>query len=378
VASCAFIHSEEIERYHYPPSCPFKTERAGQTAAILKQIGMYAGDGKREVAPEAATEEELLKFHAPEYIRALQKVSAGQFESKDLFMGLGTEDTPVFADLFAYASLAAGATITGARLILENKADIVFNPSGGFHHALPDKAGGFCYINDIALGCKVLAEAGKRVFCLDLDAHHGNGTQEAFYRDRDVFTVSFHESGKTLYPWGGGVEEIGEGAARGFNVNVPLPAGADDDAYMAAFNVIVSPLIRAYGPDVIVLEIGMDILAGDPLTHLAASNNTVADIIPKLLRFEKPVLATGGGGYNPGATARGWALAWIALTGGISETDMYIGLGGTFLGNTEWNAGLRDMHSYASGEDRVRISKEVTATVEWIRKHVFPTHGIQG
>jgi acetoin utilization protein AcuC len=125
---------------------------------------------------------------------------------------------------------------------------------------------------------------------------------------------------------------------------------------------------------VIVLEIGMDILAGDPLTHLAMSNNTVADSIPMLLRFGKPILATGGGGYNPESTARGWALAWNMLTGGQDETDLYIGLGGTFLGSAEWNEGLRDMHSYASAEDRIRISNEIESTVEWIKQNVFPIH----
>ena len=179
--------------------------------------------------------------------------------------------------MYEYASLACGATLTGAELILSGEADIVFNPSGGFHHAKAQKASGFCYLNDIVLGCLRLTDKGKRVLYLDVDAHHCDGVQEAFYARKDVMVISLHESGKTLFPWAGFENEIGEGPGLGFNVNVPLPIGIFDEAYMTGFNQIVLPLIKAYKPDVIVLELGMDALAGDPLVHLSLTNNTYAD-----------------------------------------------------------------------------------------------------
>ena len=154
--------------------------------------------------------------------------------------------------------------MTAADLLLAGEADIVFNLLGGFHHARPEKAAGFCYINDVVLACLRLAEAGKRVACLDVDAHHGDGTQEAFYRRNDVLTISLHESGKTLFPWGGFESEMGEGPGLGYNVNVPLPAGTYDEAFLVAFDQIVVPLLQAYHPDILVLELGMDTLAGDP------------------------------------------------------------------------------------------------------------------
>jgi acetoin utilization protein AcuC len=375
-AKYVFIHSEEIERYHYPPSCPFKTERAGLTKSILAAAGSYTGDGRIETSPKPLTEAEILLFHTPEYLGRLQRVSAGIMDATDLFAGLGTEDCPIFTDLYKYASLAAGGTVTAAREVLDHGALVAFNPSGGYHHAYADKAGGFCYINDVVIGCKVLAAAGKRVFCLDLDVHHGNGTQAAFYSDPSVFTVSLHESGKTLFPWIGFETEIGDGPGKGFNVNLPFPAGTDDDIYCAAFREIVPLLISSYNPDVIMLETGMDVLSVDPLAHIKMTNNAFAELVPLVMKSNVPIVWVGGGGYNPQATARGWALLWTILCGIEPESDMSIGMGGDFLGNSEWNAGLRDMRIYAGVEDRERISAEVSATVGYIRKTVFPIHGI--
>ena len=268
----------------------------------------------------------------PEYIDRLKRVSKGAIEASDLFAGLGTEDCPIFNDLYKYATLAAGGTMVGAQCILESGARVAFNPSGGFHHALADKAGGFCYVNDVVIACRTLANAGKRVFCLDLDVHHGNGTQAAFYEEPTVFTLSLHESGKTLFPWGGFETEIGAGKGRGYNVNVPFPAGTDDDIYSQAFREIVPPLISAYLPDIIVLELGMDVLSVDPLAHFKMTNNAFADLLPLVMRFDVPILAVGGGGYNPQATARGWALLWTVLCGVEPKSDMSIGMGGVFLG----------------------------------------------
>lgn len=368
-----FVHSDTIEQHHYPPDCPFKTERAGQTLRILRSMGYHTGE---LAAPRAADDEELTAFHTQHYIEILARAVAGDLDAEGLFMGLGTPETPVFKDLVSYSRLAVGGSLVAADLILSGAATVVFNPSGGFHHALPEMAGGFCYLNDVVLALKRLSNAGRRVLCLDIDAHHGNGQQFAFYDSPAVFTISTHESGKTLYPWGGWVDEIGDGDGRGYNVNVPLPAGTDDEIYGLVFKEIVPPLIKAYAPDVIMLEIGMDILATDPLTHLGMTNNAVADAIPLLTQFQVPLLVTGGGGYQPDDTARGWALAWTALCGIDIETDLYIGLGGTFLGSTEWKAGLRDKQSFRRGDEKRAIVDELEQTVTSIKRNVFPIHGI--
>ncbi|MHC4868034.1 MAG: arginase family protein, partial [Planctomycetota bacterium] len=160
--------------------------------------------------------------------------------------------------------------------MLSGSAALTFNPSGGYHHAGPQRASGFCYINDVALACMVLAEAGKRVLYLDVDVHHGDGVAQAFYDRRDIMTISFHEDPRVLFPGTGFADEIGAGEAKGYCVNVPLPIGTYDEVYMKAFEAIALPLITAYDPDVIVLELGADGLLGDPLAHLCLTNNTYA------------------------------------------------------------------------------------------------------
>ena len=207
---------------------------------------------------------------------------------------------------------------------------------------IADRAGGFCYVNDIVLGCMALAKAGKRVVFLDIDVHHSDGVQAAFYQRRDVMTISLHQDGRTLFPGTGSVEEIGEGDGRGFAVNVPLPIGTYDAAYLRAVRKVVLPLLHAYNPDVIVLEAGADTLANDPLANLSLTNNTMADVVGLLLAFGKPILATGGGGYNPDNTARAWALVWAALCGEDAGGYMTAGLGGVLLETTDWSGGLRD------------------------------------
>lgn len=372
-SSNVFIYSSEIAACRYPADCPFKTERATETRRILQLAGTSFF---REEPPGRATETQLRAFHTEAYLEMLRRISGGDLRPDDLFRGVGTPDTPVFPDLYPYATLAAGGSIRAAEVLLKGEARRCFNPWGGFHHAFPEQAGGFCYINDVVCACKILRTAGKRVFCLDLDAHHGNGTQAAFYNDPSVFTVSFHESGRTLFPWGGFEDEIGEGRGKGYNVNVPLPAGTDDDAFTRVFQAVVPPLLTAFQPDCIVLEIGMDILAVDPLTHLNMTNNAVADTLPLVRDCSIPILALGGGGYNQEATARGWALAWQVICGVEPESDLTIGMGGTFLGNVEVGGALRDMRSYAHGTEKYSIDEQLKRVVGTVREKVFPIHGI--
>ena len=312
-----------------------------------------------------------------EVMFALQAAAKGDFNVESLHMGIGTPDCPVFSDMYDYAVLACGATLTGANLILSGDAELAFNPSGGYHHAGPELAAGFCYINDVAIACLILAEAGKRVLYLDVDVHHGNEVQNAFYDRDDVMTISFHQNGRTLFPGTGFEDEIGAGAGKGYCVNVPLPIGTDDKAYMKAFKTIALPLIKAYGPDVIVFELGADSLAGDPLARLKLTNNTYADIIYKLLDFNKPILMTGGGGYNIDNTVRAWALAWSVLCGADSENKhANIGLGGVMLGSTDWYGGLRDRQLPINKQQHDIITHEIGTTIEFIKVNIFPFHGL--
>ena len=319
--NAVLLHSEEIEGYRYPPGCPFKTQRATLARRMMERLGLVSGEGVAEVAPVTASGEDLEKVHTRRYLEVLEHAAGGRQGIEEFEMGLGTPDCPVFRDMYVYPALATGGTVTGARLILAGEARVAFNPSGGYHHAFPQRAAGFCYINDSALGCYVLAEAGKRVLYLDVDAHHGDGVEAAFYRRCDVMTISFHESGKSLFPGTGWEDETGIGEGKGYAVNVPFPMGVYDEAYLRAFGEIVPPLIEGFDPDVIVMELGMDGLAGDPLTHMSLTNAAYAAVLRRVMRFRKPLLAVGGGGYNPENTARAWTLLWAIMSGQERRDD---------------------------------------------------------
>ena len=372
-----FIHSAELEKYSYPPDCPFDTTRAGKARRILLSMGLLGGPEQLEVPPRPASREEMEAFHTPEYLDALDDACHGHMDVEGLWMGLGMPDCPVFRDLWRYASLAAGASLVAAKMLLAGRVDVAFNPSGGYHHAHPAHAGGFCYINDVVLACMLLAGAGRRVLFLDVDAHHCDGVQAAFYDRSDVMTLSFHENGKTLFPGTGFEDEIGEGPGEGYSANVPLPPGVYDEAFLKAFGAVAEPLIGAYDPDVIVFELGMDGLSGDPLTHLALTNNAHAEATRRVLAFGKGILATGGGGYHVENTARGWALAWSILSGqDHPDDDLGIGLGGVMMESTDWRGGLRDRTLVPDAAQKAEVQPAIERTIEKVRRKVFPYHGL--
>jgi acetoin utilization protein AcuC len=371
----SYVYAPAIEGMSYPPDCPFKTQRATLARSKIISFGLLGGPGRDEVAARKATGSELNQIHTSAYLTELERAAAGDLTAEGFRMGLGGQDTPVFAHMFDYGAWACGAGLVAADLLLAQRADIAFNLLGGFHHAMPGRAGGFCYLNDVALACHHLAQAGKRVLYLDVDAHHGDGVQEIFYGRNDVFTISMHESGKTLFPWGGFENEIGRGAGLGYNANLSLPAGTYDDAFLLAFERAVLPLIVAYEPDVIVLELGMDTLAGDPLTHLQMTNNIVVDVLERLMDFRRPLLVAGGGGYHVENTVRAWALAWRTCAGEGDEDAFSLGLGGVMLGSTEWAGGLRDRQLPVSAEQHVTVDAELPASIERLSQIVFPFHG---
>lgn len=370
-----FLYSPELEHCSYPDHCPFNTRRAGLVRKTVYSMGLLSGRDREEVAPVKATRAELEWFHSARYLDAMQRAEQGDLTAEAFAMGLGTPDCPVFRGMVDYVSLVCGASIIGARRILSGEAWIAFNPSGGLHHAFPEKAAGFCYLNDIVLACLALTRAGKRVVFLDLDVHHCDGVQAAFYARKDVMTISLHESGKTLFPGTGSEDEIGEGEGRGYAANVPLPVGTYDGAYHGAFEQVALPLLKAFNPDVIVLELGMDTLAGDPLAHLHLTNNVYIDIVGEILKLNKPILATGGGGYHVENTVRAWSLLWGVLCGDRLD-DMSAGMGGVMLENTDWIGGLRDRVLISDAGRRGAVDTEIKATIERVKKNVFPYHGL--
>jgi acetoin utilization protein AcuC len=372
-----FLYSAELEKFPFPSDHPFNAIRAPKTRELIRSMGWLADADHAEAGCEPAARGVLEKFHTRRYLDALQNASQGGWDYDVLSLGIGTSDCPVFPGMYEHSVLAAGATLAGAAAILAGRADAAFNPHGGFHHAFPERAAGFCYINDPALACMALADAGKLVFYLDIDVHNGDGVAFAFQDRADVMTISLHENPRILFPGTGFENELGTGKGRGFSVNVPLPVGTYDEAYLGAFDEVVPPLVRVFNPDVFVIELGTDGLAQDPLAHLQLTNNVYADILHRILSFEKPILMTGGGGYNVENTVRAWALAWSVLSGQDDDDYGNAGLGGVMLGSTEWKGGLRDRELVISDQQREAVTQALAYTVKKVKSLVFPIHGLK-
>ncbi len=267
-----------------------------------------------EIVPaSAASAEELLLIHDPEYIAILKEADSGCVPTGSAPYGLGAGDNPVFKGVYRWSSLSAGASLQAAKMVLGGEAKRAFNIAGGLHHAHRARASGFCYINDAALAIEYLLRAGKRVAYVDIDAHHGDGVQEFFYNTDKVLTISLHETGASLFPGTGFVEERGHGAGEGYSVNVPLPPGTGDELYLRTFKAIVPRLISAFNPHVLVTQLGADSLYSDPLTHLNLTIKGFIELVRLFAALNLPWVALGGGGYDIGATAAAWALGWAVM-----------------------------------------------------------------
>lgn len=370
------IYSDTLANYEYGKTHPFKPERAKLMMELLNRYSLIHEKNQKIIEPESINEELLYLFHDKRYIDMLKKCSKGIFEPEMLEFGIGTNDCPVVKGIYDFSILAAGGTHKGAMMLINGEARIVFNPIGGFHHAGHSNAEGFCYINDIAVVISDLVNRGYRIACLDIDVHHGNGVQDAFYNSSDVLTISLHESGKTLYPWSGFENETGEGKGEGYNINIPLIEGTDDEVYLYAFESIVPPVIKKFNPDILFAEIGADVHMEDPLAHLDLTSNCYCRIISDINNFSEKILATGGGGYKVNKTAALWALAWAVFCG-IEPEDLYAGSVGGMMYGPEMNSGsLNDNPFFHTGELKDKAFEHARNIVDYIWEHVFPVHGI--
>jgi len=309
----ALIHSDEWRRFDYGPEHPLRMERLGLTWRLMEAYGLTALPRAKVLTPEAAALNEIARFHTREYIEILRAASAGDWVPHAARYGLGPGDNPIFPGLWEAAELVAGGSLLAARLVAEGEANRAFHFAGGLHHAMADRASGFCYVNDAVLAIMKLRERGWRVAYVDIDAHHGDGVQFAFYRDPSVLTISTHERGDRLFPGTGFVAEMGEGEGVGFSVNLPLQPLTDDAVYEPAFEAVVPPLLGAFQPDVLVLQLGIDSHRTDPLTHLSLTVQGFTRVVKRLLQLAPRVVALGGGGYDLPNVARAWTAAWAAI-----------------------------------------------------------------
>lgn len=302
-----FIGSEIYRRSSYGPAHPLRVPRVSTVMDLSRALGWLPAAAYR-TAPRAKPAA-LTHWHSPAYLEALQAAEAGQLapEAARRF-GLGTLSNPVFPEVWRRPATSAGSVLLAAELLRDGGT--VHVPAGGTHHGLPDRANGFCYLNDPVLAILAFQRGGaRRVAYVDIDAHHCDGVELAFRDDPEVLLISVHEEAR--WPFTGLLADAGCGNC----FNLPVPAGFNDTEMAAVLDGLILPRVAAHRPDVIVLQCGADAVEEDPMSRLALSNNAHLQVVAALRGMAPRYLVLGGGGYNPWSVGRCWTGVWAVLIG---------------------------------------------------------------
>ena len=370
----AFIYDDVLSRHELRSDHPMRPVRLRYTYELLQEYSAFDHPDAVLHDPRMATDQELLWLHTTEYVAAVKALGSGATDNIDAArFGFSTQgDNPVYPNMFEAAALSTGASLVAAEMVSNKTVDAAFNISGGLHHAGANQASGFCVFNDPALAVHYFLSQGHRVAYVDIDAHHGDGVQEAFYNDERVLTISIHESGQWLFPGTGSVAEMGEGSGRGFSVNLPLYPYTIDDDYVDAFAQVVPPLVAAFAPDILVTQLGIDSYHNDPLTHLQVTTEGYIETVRQLAGLGLPWLALGGGGYDLSAVARAWTLVYGVMLGTEWPDQLPIA-----FSKEHRVARLRDQLSpEVPSEIRLDARRYMEDVVGAIRQQIFPLHGL--
>lgn len=368
----AFVYSEDFAGYTYGPTHPLKPFRLKITRDLIDSYGLLSLPDVMCVEASPASDDDLLLYHTREYLQTLKAANSGHMRPGWEQYGLGFGDNPVFEGVFDWSALVTGASLQAAELVDSGTVSIAFNIAGGLHHALASRASGFCYINDPVVVISSLLKKKRRIAYVDIDAHHGDGVQEAFYRSDKVLTVSFHESGYHLFPGTGFENEIGEGEGRGYAVNIPLPPLSDDEVLTFAFGEVVPPLIEKFKPDIVVSQLGVDSFRTDPLAHLNCTTNGFSAIIRTMKDLFPAWIALGGGGYDMENVAKAWTLAWAIM----NDIDLPDELPDDFVNRYHAlhfrSRALRDLPYCVEGKNKETLMKTVKQSVASVLNNVLP------
>ena len=370
----AFVYDDLLSQHVLSDSHPMKPIRLRYTYELLDAYGMFDSPESVLVKPRAARKREILGSHTPEYVEAVRAYSRGETPPNAASFNLGPGDNPAYEGIYEAAALSTGASLKAAELLVADEVDTAFSISGGLHHAMPGYAYGFCVFNDPVIAIKELLAHGMRVAYVDIDCHHGDGVQYAFYETDAVLTISLHESGAFLFPGTGFAQETGAGRGRGYAVNVQLYPYTTPDLYLWAFREVVPPLLEAFRPDVLVTQLGIDSHYLDPITHLMQTVQGFGAVVRELDGKAPKWLALGGGGYDLQAVARAWAVAFGIMAG----QDLPVGIPSSY----------REKYDVASlsDPDELPVTESITkdcksfaeSSVQAVHQLIFPTHGIRG
>ena len=323
-----YFYDQDVGTSYYGNNHPMKPHRLAMTHHLVLSYDLHR---KMEVyRPRRSYPVEMTQYHAEDYVEFLSRITpdtaSEHMQSMQRF-NLG-EDCPIFDGLFDFCKLYTGGSIDGAVRLNHGMSDIAINWSGGLHHAKKAEASGFCYINDLVLAILELLKHHARVVYIDIDIHHGDGVEEAFYMTDRVMCVSFHKYGDLFFPGTGGLNDIGKNQGKYYSVNVPLRGGIHDDGFQDIFQTVMSKVMETYRPGAIVLQCGADSLAADRLGCFNLSLDGHADCVKFMKKFGVPLLVTGGGGYTKSNVSRCWTnetavLLDRKLPKDIPEHDFY-------------------------------------------------------
>jgi len=312
-----YYYDGDVGNYYYGQGHPMKPHRIRMTHNLLLNYGLYR---KMEIyRPHKANIDEMTKYHSDDYVRFLRSIRPDNMSDYNKQMqrfNVG-EDCPVFDGLYEFCQISTGGSVAGAVKLNKQQTDIAINWAGGLHHAKKSEASGFCYVNDIVLAILELLKYHQRVLYVDIDIHHGDGVEEAFYTTDRVMTVSFHKYGE-YFPGTGDLRDIGAGKGKYYAVNFPLRDGIDDEAYQSIFQPVMSKVMERFQPSAIVLQCGADSLTGDRLGCFNLSLKGHAKCVDYMKTFNLPLLMLGGGGY----TIRNVARCWTYETASALDVDI--------------------------------------------------------
>lgn len=319
----SYFYQGDVGLHYYGPGHPMKPHRLRMTHQLILAYGLYR---KMEVyKPKLSTHEQMEKFHSEDYVDFLSKISPDNMKMYTSLMqkhNVGEyTDCPVFDGLFEFCQLYTGCSMDAALKLNHGLTDIAINWSGGLHHAKKMEASGFCYINDIVLAILELLKHHPRVLYIDIDIHHGDGVEEAFYVTDRVMTVSFHKFGD-FFPGTGDIRDIGVKNGKYYSVNVPLQEGIDDASYQTVFRPVIDKVMEIYQPTAVVLQCGADSLTGDRLGCFNLSLEGHANCVEFVKSFGLPTLVLGGGGYTVRNVARCWTYETSVLLNTSISNDI--------------------------------------------------------
>jgi acetoin utilization protein AcuC len=318
--SVGLVACREAAAYELSDTHPLTPTRFLLTLDLIEAYGLDRLPNVHRLDCRAATDDEIGFVHTAEFIEATKRAGHGEDGPWSRF-GYGPGDNPIFSDMHEAGALVVGATLAAARGVMGGRSQHAFNPSGGLHHAMPDRAAGFCVYNDVAIAIAWLLRQGlERIAYVDVDVHHGDGVQEVFYSDPRVLTASIHQFDQWFFPGTGDRDETGVGDGVGTAVNVPLPGGIGDERWLEGLRGEILPRVREFRPQILVSQLGADTHATDPLATLQLTTLAYREAARDLHELAHDVcdgrwLATGGGGYSLTAVPRAWTIYFAEMCG---------------------------------------------------------------